>query len=119
MADITKADVLVIAPELTSISDGTWTALIADAYSEMNAAAWGTEARRNRAAKYLVAHLATMTLAEGDSTNGAIQSESVGQVSVTYATGSGGSSAGSLEATSYGQEYLRLLRLRGFGLAVT
>ena len=78
---------------------------------------WGSEARRDRAAKYLVAHLATIRSWEGTST-GDLQSETVGAVSRTYSSGGSAGSASSLEATTYGAEYRRLLRQTCIRMAV-
>jgi hypothetical protein len=106
VAQITKADVLLIAPELTGVSDAQWAVFIADAYAQMNEGFWGT--RLNLGAKYLVAHAATMGDRAGAS--GSIQSEKVGEVSIAYHA-SVAQSVANLDATSYGQEYKRLLHL--------
>lgn len=99
---ITKDDVLLIAPELSAVPDGTWTQLIADAYLQLSPTFW--DLRLDLAAKYLVAHLATLTQRGGSPL---VSSQTVGPVSVTYAVGSS-LGASSLESTPYGQEYRRL-----------
>lgn len=100
---ITKTDVLLIAPELTAITDNQWTAIIADAYEELNESAWGT--RRDKAAKYLAAHKATLFSRGGQAQ---VKSETVGDISVTYDTASVNEDP--MKATSYGVEYTRMVR---------
>jgi hypothetical protein len=107
VAQITSADVLLVAPELTGVTSGQWTAILADVYTEIVVANWGTEAKANRAAKQLAAHMATVSGRAG--AGGAVQSQSVGGVSISFAVQA---TAGTgLHSTSYGQEYARLLRL--------
>lgn len=103
---ITSSDVLLIAPELSTISGGQWTAILAQVTMQMDATAWGTWL--DKGAVYLAAHLATMTKRVG--TAGAVQSESVGSVSRSYAVSSSVDGA-ALRSTSYGMEYSRLLNL--------
>lgn len=102
-----------IAPELSGVDDATFAAIIADAYGQMNPTLWGR--KLDIGAKYLVAHLVSMTTAGGApdaaGTFGQVQSESVGGVSRTYQTTASGTG---LEATSYGDEYKRLLRQVAF-----
>jgi Protein of unknown function (DUF4054) len=103
---ITKTDVLNVAPELTAISDPQWAALIGYAYAQMDPDIWATWL--DMGAAYLVAHLATLTRRHG---TGPVQSESVGQVSRSYQAFP--LTAGALESTAYGNEYLRLLNMLG------
>ena len=60
---ITWSDVTVIAPELSSVPSPSQTVFIADAYAQMNAGIWG--GYLDRGAKYLAAHLATMSNRRG------------------------------------------------------
>ena len=105
MADITKDDVLLIAPELSGVSDATWTALIDDAYLQLNADVWG--ARLSLAAKYLVAHLATLSSRRGSPL---VSSQTVGPVSVSYAVGTPTDGSSEYDSTPYGREFRRLMR---------
>lgn len=107
MAQITSAEVLLIAPELSGMSVDQWADVIADVYTEIVVENWPSEAKANRAAKYLAAHLATMNTRRAGA-GGPVQSRTVGSVSTTYAAVAG---AIDLTATSYGQEFKRLLRL--------
>jgi hypothetical protein len=100
---ITSADVLLIAPELSAVTAGQWTALIADVYLQLDSDTWGTWL--DLGAKYLAAHAATLTKRSGVA--GAIQSEAAGSVSRSYAVAPEGSG---LLSTSYGQEFSRLQR---------
>lgn len=61
----------------------------------------------NRANAMLAAHLLTVR-ARSSSASGAVQSESVGDLSVTYATPA--TAGQDLDATSYGVEYQRFRR---------
>lgn len=104
---ITSADVLLIAPELSTLSAGQWTAIIADVEDEIDDAAWGTTTRADKAKKYLAAHKGTLAKRAGAA--GSVQSIAVGGVSVNY--GSGAQMGTGLDSTSYGVEYKRLCHL--------
>lgn len=109
MTAITWSDVVAIAPELSSVGASTQAAILADVYTEVVVDNWYSEARANRAAKYLAAHLATLTVgARGGA--GPVQSRSVGQVSESFAV-SVAEGSNNLDSTAYGKEYRRLLRL--------
>lgn len=99
---IAKTDVLLVAPELSSISDLQWDFFIAYAYAQMSPNAWGD--LLDFGARYLAAHLATVTSRRGNA--GGVASESVGSVSRSFAAPSGSD----LNSTSYGSEYQRLAR---------
>jgi hypothetical protein len=101
---ITSAAVLTVAPELSSLTSGQWSALITSAYLQMDAGTWGTWL--DMGATYLVAHLGTLTKRAGV---GAVISERVGDVGRTYAE----LGSGVLDSTTYGAEYQRLTRLLG------
>lgn len=103
---VTSADVLRIAPELAALnlSSADWDSFLADATSQVNAAAWGT--RADLGVKYLTAHL--VALANPKAGGRLVQSQSVGGVSVTYAVPAG--EPGALGTTRFGAEYQRLLR---------
>jgi hypothetical protein len=103
---ITWASVVAIAPELSTIAVDSQTAILADVDLEVRAANWPSTAHADRAKKYLAAHVASLSRRGGS--GGAIQSQTVGSVSVTYAVPV---SATVLGSTAYGQEYQRLKRL--------
>jgi len=69
---------------------------------------------RELAVAYLTAHI--IELANRGGTGGVISSESEGQLTRSYDTGTGSDSL--LSVTSYGQEYLRILRNCGKRYAV-
>jgi hypothetical protein len=97
---ITWADVQVVAPELSSVPSGSQTVFIADAYAQMNTAIWG--AYLDRGAKYLAAHLATMSNRRGQA--GPASEKHVGKIGQSNAV-----NKGPLASTSYGEEYLRII----------
>lgn len=107
---ITKAGVLLLAPEFTSLADADFTAIMALAALEVNVTQWG--ARADHAGNLITAHMLTLSrpnLAVGD----IVASERVGEVSRAYAIApiqiAGGDE--SYKTTRYGREYLRLRRL--------
>jgi len=55
MAAITKADVIAIAPEMSALTDATWTIFIAASLARMNPAIWGT--KLNFGQSILCAHM--------------------------------------------------------------
>lgn len=110
MAEVTttRDDVIAIAPELAAVPAGEpWDAVLGFVQVEVNVDSWGGLPRANRAARYLVAHLLTMTQEEGS--DYPIQMEKVGDVSRSYAVPTSFGD-GDLDNTSYGREYQRLLR---------
>lgn len=101
---ITWADVEAIAPELATVATATKNAILADLPLQMNETVWAE--KLNLGAKYLAAHLATISARRG--AGGAIQSQSVGQVSRTFAA-SMASGQALFGSTSYGVIYEGLL----------
>jgi hypothetical protein len=103
---ITSADVLLVAPELSTLNGSQWTALLAQVYLQLDEDAWGDWL--DLGATYLAAHLATMSKRAG--TGGAVVSESVGSVSRSYAVAP---TTAAMTSTGYGQEFCRLQNLLG------
>lgn len=101
---ITWTDVVNIAPELSTVATDTQTAILADVALQMPAEVWGT--MLDTGSKYLAAHLATVTSRRGGGGAGPLTSETVGQVSRSYAAPL---KATSIMSTPYGVEYDRLL----------
>lgn len=95
--------VVNIAPELATVSGGSQTEFIADVQLQMNPCVWGS--KLNLGAAYLAAHLATVSRRKGIA--GALTEEHAGAVGHGFSALKGLSP---LETTSYGLEYLRLLR---------
>lgn len=106
--NLTKANVVLIAPELASVGDPTWTKVIADVLLQINEAAFGVRAAI--AAENLCAHAMTFAAQASGAVTGPVQSESVGDVSVSYAV-SVSAAMTDLGSTKYGQEYRRQMRL--------
>lgn len=102
---ITWADVVAVAPELSSVDLATQTKVLADTAAGMNEDVWGP--KLNTAAPWLAAHLATLTKRSG--TGGQVISESVGQVSRTYAS-SVAQGSGMYGSTVYGVEFERIMK---------
>ncbi|HLZ09675.1 MAG TPA: DUF4054 domain-containing protein [Chloroflexota bacterium] len=97
---IAWSDVVVVAPELSTVPNGSQTVFIADAYAQMNTAIWG--AYLDRGAKYLAAHLATMSNRRGQA--GAASEKHVGKIGQSNAV-----NKGPLNSSAYGEEYLRII----------
>jgi hypothetical protein len=105
---ITWQDVLAIAPELSTVSLATYTAILADVAVQLNADSWGV--RYDLASKYLAAHLATISTWGSQGPSGTVIGESVGGVSRQYANNSPMGTDPLWDRTPYGREYRRLLR---------
>lgn len=103
---ITWDDVVNIAPELVDVAEATQDAILDDVALQLNDDIWG--ARINIGAKYLAAHLASITNRGG--AVGQVTEEKVGEVSRSYAVDSASGGGSGLDDTSYGQEFQRLLR---------
>jgi hypothetical protein len=106
---LTWADVVKIAPDLSTLSAEQQTAVLADVDAQLNEAAFSTAARYTLACKYLAAHLGVLVKRGADETPGPLVSESVGTVSRTYAIGEAMSDA-ALGSTSYGVQYQGVVR---------
>ncbi len=97
-------DVALLAPELASLDEDAQDLILGMVDAQLSED-W--EDLRDTAALYLAAHLGALTKRGGSA--GAVQSESVGQVSRTYAV-SMAAGAGLYGSTVYGQEYERLAK---------
>ncbi len=102
MAATTPANVLIIAPELSSVAAGTWTLILADVAAEVSSSVYG--ANQERAQRYLAAHYLTLINSSSKQSSGPVVSETVGQVSKTYAQSS--MSKNDYSSTVYGQTFL-------------
>lgn len=115
---ITWENVFALAPALEDVSAAGQAEILAKVEREVRPGPWGAAVDDGRLA--LARHLGVLALqAQSSSTGGAstvgpVQSETVGPVSRSFAVLSGGSSGSSgttFDATSWGQEYKRMLRL--------
>ena len=116
---IVPADVRKISPLFDSLTDPQIQAKIDLADLEINPTAWG--ARAKYAEALLTAHLLVALGALNASAipgAGPVQSVSVGDVSVTYATAGQASKPSALATSVFGQEYNRLIDLQLMGLGV-
>lgn len=106
-------------PEFVTVSDSLIALVLGEAFDQVGDT-W-LERDRARAQMLLTAHNLTMEgepgrTATGSSSAGTgfVKRRKVGDVEVEFATpggSSGGSSGNGFSSTSYGQEYLRLMRL--------
>lgn len=111
---MTKADIVLIAPELSRIPKAQFETAIHDASLQINRHVWGSKAAL--AHKYLAAHL--VGLAHLDRlVAGSVQSDKVGEVAATYGV-PGFTQSDELDATRFGREFKRLRRQLGLGIAV-
>jgi hypothetical protein len=117
---IDKADVLLVAAELSAVTDSQWAQLLADVADEVGPSVAGSQQRADRMGVQLAAHLATVRhmRAGGGAQTGALASVSMGGVSKSFAQPQA-TSTSALGTTKYGQEYLRLVRLFGRRVEVT
>lgn len=100
---INWSNVTDIAPELATLPVGSQTAILAQVALQMNPDVWGS--KLDMGAAWLAAHMATVG-PRRKGVGGPVQSESAGNVSRSYAAIA---TTSSLAATSYGQEYERLV----------
>lgn len=88
MGNTTKANVLLIAPQLSSVTDEAFNLILADVAEEVSSAGFG--AKQEQAQRWLAAHYLTMIFgADGtgaSSGTGAIKKEKVGEVETEYST---------------------------------
>lgn len=104
MADTNKANVLVVAPELSTVADAVWDVVLADVATEITTD-YINGSYQERAQRYLVAHLLTIHNRNASAPAGA-SSESISRASVTYAHG-GFLDVDFLRSTKYGVEFMR------------
>jgi hypothetical protein len=100
---IAWADVIAVAPELSTAPIGMQTSMLAQVNRRCPLAIWGDESDTGRT--YLAAHLAALGMRRG--IGGPVTSQTAGPVSQSYGILV---NEGLLSSTAYGQEYLRLLR---------
>ena len=101
----TKADIVLIAPELAGLSDDTFNLVIADA--EIVIGNHGT--KTDLIKRYYSAHCLAVWTATPASAGGAVASEKSGRVAVSYATSV---DKGFLAMTKYGQMVIELMQYK-------
>lgn len=106
---VSWADVILIAPQLAGVPAPAQAAILTDAALQIEITTW--DFKYDLGIKYLAAHLGQLYLfgtEDGRGTSTAVASETVGQVSRSYAFPA--NFQGSLDTTLWGQEFKRLLR---------
>jgi hypothetical protein len=114
----TKANVLAIAPELSTLSDDTWDLILADVANDLSATVFGS--RLEQAARYLAAHRLTL-IAQGSSggSGGQLTKEKTGDEMREYSDGTRWSARDALYArTQYGLTFLEIRNRSTFGFRV-
>ena len=114
MAAVTWADVVALAPapELAEVEVAAQDHILAYVHEVLSVSLLGGEesARLRRARVLLAAHMATMTGGEGGAViAGPVLSESTGSISRSYANLIGAAGR-DFSGSSYGDEYVRLVR---------
>jgi hypothetical protein len=102
---ITVADIRTQLPEFSSLTDAQIQLALDKANRRINTTAWGVKADDGLVC--LTGHLLARSATEGQGAAGPISSESVGQVSVSYAI-SDSFKESDLGSTSYGRCFLEL-----------
>jgi hypothetical protein len=115
-AALTREHVKELGQELAAMPDATLDAAVRRAKLQLNPDVLPNLEVAGLAGAYLAAHLATVTTRRG--ANGAVASESVGDVSRTYAAPRGAGGEGELDSTPYGQAYRDLIRRCVVGMAI-
>lgn len=115
MAATTQRLVLAIAPELFTVAAETWTMILADVAADVSLSTYGT--RQERAQRYLAAHYLTLIASSSKQTSGPVSSESVGQVSVSYAAVNYRDRS-RYDETVYGRQFVNIRKGRVIGFTV-
>ncbi len=106
---VTINDIKTRLPEFAGTATATLTLALAEAERRINPTQWGVS-KADDATVYLTGHLLALGCKQGDSPAGAVTSERVGDVQVSYAL-PGAFSQSALASTAYGRRYLELLAL--------
>jgi len=102
---LTWADVVAIAPNLSSLTTTQQNAVLLDVDIQLSEDKIGS--KYNLACKYLAAHLGTLVSRGSDGPSGPIQSEMVGSVSRSYAANF---NLTGYDTTTYGQQFRNIMR---------
>lgn len=113
MNDIIKADVIAVAPELSTLSDQFWVDILAYA-NEFDFTSLDTEQTVRMARIFLIAHLGARAKRSGSGVAGPVISEAAGGVRRAYGmlTTNGGGLT-DLGSTPYGQTLEAILTMSG------
>ena len=103
-------------PEFESIDD-TLLQIALDQAGQFVDDTWG--ASEADATMYLAAHFMAIAQVTASTGGRLVTSETIGRISVSYASASGGSSGvGPLASTGYGLTFNRMLTAQGYGIAI-
>lgn len=118
MATWTRADVIAVAPEMTPVDPAVVDFWITQADDQIDSTIFGSDVRAKLAGCYLTAHFLKTTpgILPGSvaGASGAIQSTTVGRVSVTFANAVNAPGSGVpawLSTSAYGIQFSRLVKL--------
>ena len=107
---ITKADVIAVAAGLSTLSDAVWV-IVLNFINDFEGLDCDPSLRK-LALCLLSAHIGSVTGSVGASgATTAVTSESAGGLKRTYAQPTSSSSMSALERTTYGQQFLAILRM--------
>lgn len=112
-------DFILRYPSFNGISTSQFTLFCKDAETEISKQRWGKWYERGVMA--LIAHWLTLSERNAQNNGGPhryLASESAGELSVSYVAPLGNQGDEYYQLTAYGQEFLRLRRLVGFGIMV-
>lgn len=113
MDDIIKADVLAIAPELSTLTDQAWVDLLAYA-NEFDFTSLDTEQTVRMARIFLCAHFGAKTRRAATGIVGPVISEAAGGVRRAYGfSGATSVTSGDFGSTPYGITLLSILNMSG------
>jgi hypothetical protein len=113
MEDIIKADVLAIAPELSTLTDQAWLDLLTYA-NEFDFTSLDTEQTVRMARIFLCAHFGAKNRRAATGIVGPVISEAAGGVRRAYGfSATGGGLTGELGSTPYGITLLSILTMSG------
>lgn len=103
-------------PDFADVDD-TLVQMALDAAAQFVDAAWGDS--QVAATMYLAAHFLSMSSTTSDTSGQLISSESIGRISVSYASSAAsGGTNGTLGQTSYGVVFSNMLTAQGYGIAI-
>ncbi len=110
MVEVSAEDITNVAPEFADVDEDIIEFYIESARDYVNEGRWGKKSKRG--IMFMAMHLMSRGgLLPGEDSSGgmgAVLSESVGGVSVTYASPASSTDEGSLGLTSYGESFIML-----------
>lgn len=105
-----------VASEFATVDSARVDRLVVIASARCPDTVWTNPVTRDLGIAYLVAHMLKVDALRGQ---GAVTSESIGDLSRSYAAPSSSTDDGALEQTGYGREFKKLQRAQPRGVVVT